>query len=274
MATFKHIPVDQIQYLANAMFSKLKTWCNNSFLGKTANAASATKLQTARTINGVGFNGSANITVKANPTENALTNEDLNNIKTQNAFYYAAGGNTVTNKPSGVEHFGLIVMHSAAGWYQQILVVGQTYYVRCYNASTWSSWDKLYSVANKPSKSDIGLGNVENKSSATIRGELTKANVTTALGYTPPTTNTTYSAATTSAAGLMSAADKTKLDGIATGATKVTVDSAMSDSSTNPVQNKIAKGYVDTKFKSTVSDVAFALDTDTGCLYYKKTMNS
>ena len=43
-------------------------------------------------------------------------------------------------------------------------------------------------------KSDLGLGNVENKSSATIRGELTKANVTAALGYTPPTsdTNTHY----------------------------------------------------------------------------------
>lgn len=41
---------------------------------------------------------------------------------------------------------------------------------------------------------NIGLGNVENKSSATIRGELTSSNVTTALGYTPPTTdtNTTY----------------------------------------------------------------------------------
>ena len=36
-------------------------------------------------------------------------------------------------------------------------------------------------------KAQIGLGNVENKSSATIRGELTKANVTDALGYTPAT---------------------------------------------------------------------------------------
>ena len=36
-------------------------------------------------------------------------------------------------------------------------------------------------------------------------------------------TNTTYSAATTSAAGLMSAADKTKLDGIDTGADKTTL---------------------------------------------------
>ena len=34
-------------------------------------------------------------------------------------------------------------------------------------------------------KAQVGLGNVENKSSATIRGEITKSNVTTALGYTP-----------------------------------------------------------------------------------------
>lgn len=71
-------------------------------------------------------------------------------------------------------------------------------------------------------KSDIGLGNVENKSSETIRGEMTKENVTDALGYTPPTTNTTYSAATQSKQGLMSAADKKKLDGIATGANAYT----------------------------------------------------
>lgn len=48
---------------------------------------------------------------------------------------------------------------------------------------------------------------------------LTKANVIAALGYTPPTTNTTYDNATQRAAGLLSAADKKKLDGIATGAT-------------------------------------------------------
>ena len=38
-------------------------------------------------------------------------------------------------------------------------------------------------------KANIGLGNVENKSSATIRGELTSTNVTTALGYTPMNNN-------------------------------------------------------------------------------------
>ena len=34
-------------------------------------------------------------------------------------------------------------------------------------------------------KSDVGLGNVENKSSETIRSEITSSNVTNALGYTP-----------------------------------------------------------------------------------------
>ncbi|MCI6409228.1 MAG: hypothetical protein MR797_05665 [Lachnospiraceae bacterium] len=34
-------------------------------------------------------------------------------------------------------------------------------------------------------RANIGLGNTENKSSATIRGELTSSNITAALGYTP-----------------------------------------------------------------------------------------
>ena len=39
----------------------------------------------------------------------------------------------------------------------------------------------------------VGLGNVENKSSATIRSEITSSNVTTALGFTPlSTTGTAY----------------------------------------------------------------------------------
>lgn len=60
-----------------------------------------------------------------------------------------------------------------------------------------------------------------------------------------------YSAASSSAAGLMSAADKTKLDGIEAGATAITVDSAISSSSTNPVENQAIytalAGKVDTE---------------------------
>lgn len=133
-------------------------------------------------------------------------------------------------------------------------------------------------------KAEIGLGNVDNKSSETIRSELTQENVTKALGYTPPKenttytvmkgatasaagaagltpapaagdqgkylrgdgtfgvpTNTTYSDATQTAHGLMSGNDKKKLDSVAEGANKTTVDSALSGTSTNPVQNKIVQ---------------------------------
>ena len=43
---------------------------------------------------------------------------------------------------------------------------------------------------------------------------------------------------------------KAKLDGIAAGATKVAVDSALSDTSTNPVQNKAVKASLDSKAAS------------------------
>lgn len=140
------------------------------------------------------------------------------------------------------------------------------------------------------SKEEIGLGNVENKSSQTIRGELTSDNVIKALGYTPPKenttyavmkgatasaagtsglvpapaagdygkylrgdgtygapTNTTYSDATQTAHGLMSVSDKKKLDGIAEGANKTTVDSELSSTSTNPVQNKAVQAELTKK---------------------------
>ena len=54
-------------------------------------------------------------------------------------------------------------------------------------------------------------------------------------------------AASTSTAGLMSASDKTKLDGIATGANKTIVDSALSSTSTNPVQNKVVNSELGKK---------------------------
>lgn len=61
------------------------------------------------------------------------------------------------------------------------------------------------------------------------------------------TQDTTYSVATTSSNGLMSSTDKTKLDGIATGANKTVVDSALSSTSTNPVQNKIINSALGSK---------------------------
>lgn len=59
-----------------------------------------------------------------------------------------------------------------------------------------------------------------------------------------------YGTATTSADGLMASIDKEKLDGIAEGANKTVVDSTLSTSSTNPVQNKVIKAALEGKADS------------------------
>lgn len=65
------------------------------------------------------------------------------------------------------------------------------------------------------------------------RGDGTTGSITT------QDTNTTYGTASQSANGLMSAADKKKLDGIASGANKTVVDNALSQGSSNPVANSV-----------------------------------
>lgn len=56
-----------------------------------------------------------------------------------------------------------------------------------------------------------------------------------------------HSNATASASGFMSNSDKSKLDGVETGANKTVVDTALSSTSTNPVQNKTVNSALDNK---------------------------
>lgn len=85
---------------------------------------------------------------------------------------------------------------------------------------------------------------------ASKQDKLTAGTNITIDGNTINAKDTTYSDATQSVHGLMTAADKKKLDGIAAGATKVAVDSALSATSTNPVQNKAVKAALDSKSAS------------------------
>ena len=128
-----------------------------------------------------------------------------------------------------------------------------------------SKWEKLGTqtvgdIAGLSQRMTTAEANIEQNTSSisTINANVAKkqntltagANITIS-GTTISATDTTYDAATTTKAGLMSAADKTKLNGIATGATKVTVDTTLSTTSTNPVQNKA----IATKISSITGDI-------------------
>lgn len=75
---------------------------------------------------------------------------------------------------------------------------------------------------------------------------------------TYPYKDTTYGGASQTKDGLMTHEDKEKLDGIESGAVKVTVDAAMSTTSTNPVQNKV----VDTAVKAAAKTVRLTVLPD------------
>ncbi len=118
---------------------------------------------------------------------------------------------------------------------------------------TIAATDTVYTHPTYTSKSS-GLYKVTVDGTGHVSGAtaVAKSDIT-ALGI--PAQDTTYSAATTSTAGLMSASDKSKLDGIATGANKTTVDSSLSSTSTNPVQNKVVNAAI-SNLNTLVGDTA------------------
>ncbi len=85
--------------------------------------------------------------------------------------------------------------------------------------------------------------------------------------------NHSHASASSSANGFLSKEDKSKLDGIATEANKTVVDSSLSSSSTNPVQNKVVTSALNGKANSShshsisnITNLQSALDSksDTG----------
>ena len=99
--------------------------------------------------------GAATSADKVNVT--TLTSQNLNDYRTPGTFFAAGGGNTCTNKPSGVDNFGMFVIQSAGGWQTQFLYgSNDVTYTRAYHGGTWTSWVEMYTSANKPTASEIG----------------------------------------------------------------------------------------------------------------------
>ena len=100
-----------------------------------------------KTINGNSILGSGDLTIKASNEATALTNENLNDLTTDGASYYAGGSNTVTNKPTGIDAFGLVIRRTASGYYAQYLTGANqsvnSIYVRTYKSGTWTAWERV-----------------------------------------------------------------------------------------------------------------------------------
>lgn len=160
-----------------------------------------------------GQKGDTGATGKGAANGTQLTNQNLNNYKTeaQCGWYYAGGGNSVSNKPSGVDAFGMWVLRTASGYYTQELYGSNNNlnkcYMRTYTSNSWTPW--IEKGATGPQGSQGPKGDTGATGPQGPKGD-------------PGVNATTTAVATTSANGLMSSTDKTKLDGIATGATAVT----------------------------------------------------
>ena len=114
-------------------------------------------------------------------------------------------------------------------------------------ASDVYAWAK---ASTKPTYTASEVGALPSNGTATSASKVEKA-LTLQIGGTTKNTFNGSSAqtfnipnASTSASGVMTKDMVSKLNGIATGATKNTVDTAMSSTSTNAVQNKVIYAYV------------------------------
>lgn len=89
---------------------------------------------------------------------------------------------------------------------------------------------------------------VDNLGHVTAVSAVQKSDITS-LGV--PDSDTTYDLASDYSDGLMSSYQYTKLEGIESGANKTTVDTALSSSSVNPVQNKIVYAALPWEYSAT-----------------------
>lgn len=148
-----------------------------------------------KTINGNSILGSGDLTIKASNEATALFNEDLNDLKTDGTSYYASGSNTVTNKPTGIDAFGLVVRRTASGYYAQYLTGANqstnSIYVRTYKSETWTEWTKLLDNQSESTLLDKFAEYARLASDNTFSGNNVFKNGTVSVEDTTSTADTT-----------------------------------------------------------------------------------
>lgn len=166
----------------------------------SGNASTATKLATARTISGVPFDGSANITLTkthiglpnvddtadlAKPLSTAAINALA--LKADISYVDAKVAELVDSAPGTLDTLNELAaalgddpnfatsMTNQIASKEPLLPAGS-------NTTHYLRGDKTWQLLNKWA---VGLGNVDDLSAASIRAGITSANVTSALGFSP-----------------------------------------------------------------------------------------
>lgn len=122
---------------------------NNSTTTNAVQVDENGNITVAKTISGTITNATS-ATSASYLTAIQLTDQDLNDYKNQYpTWYYAAGSNTVTNVPDGVNAFGMYVYRNADGYrVQELYSSGGAKWMRYWNSSTWSAWERILTSAN------------------------------------------------------------------------------------------------------------------------------
>lgn len=133
-----------------------------------------------------------------------LTNQDLDDYLDEGKWYYAGGGNSVTNKPSGVDAFELYVGRNASGYrYQKLITSDGKIWFRYYNSTAWQNWIRWYTDQNTDQKvlqsatttanfRPVILGYTNTNTPSDLSANVTQQVYTTTTIYAQPSTGSLW----------------------------------------------------------------------------------
>lgn len=133
-----------------------------------------------------------------------LTNQDLDDYLDEGRWYYAGGGNTTTNKPSGVDAYELYVGRNAGGYrYQKLITSNGLIWFRYHDSSAWKTWVRWYTDMNTDQKvlqsatttsnyRPLALGYTNTSTTADLGASVTQQVYVTTTIYAQPSTGSLW----------------------------------------------------------------------------------
>lgn len=133
-----------------------------------------------------------------------LTNQDLDDYLDEGRWYYAGGGNTTTNKPSGVDAYELYVGRNASGCrYQKLITSNGLIWFRYHYPSAWKTWVRWYTDMNTDQKvlqsatttsnyRPLALGYTNTSTTADLGASVTQQVYVTTTIYAQPSTGSLW----------------------------------------------------------------------------------